>query len=267
MGSKSAFDAKRGTVFYFDPEELVLVEDKTDPLYDQRVTEKVNERLVKNIMFEGQGVLEPVIIRKVGEQAVVVDGRQRVKAAREANRRLVEAGNDPLTVPAVLRRGDDKAMFGVMIATNEHRLDDNLMVKADKVARFLNQGGTEVEAAVAFGVSRQTITNWLRMLDLDEEVKRHVSQGKLSASAAAELHSLPRDEQKAKAAEMVAVGAKTVESAREVARGGKPTERKPKVKSRKEIQAAVDGFEEAPAATKEAARALRWVLGQVKTPW
>jgi len=257
--SKQAFDAKRGTIFHFDPADLTIIEDTDDPMYDQRAAAKVNERLVKNIMYERQGVLQPVVVRKVGDEAQVVDGRQRVKAAVEANRRLVEMGEDPLTIPAVVRRGNDKAMFGVMISANEHRMEDDMLVKADKLARFLNQGGTEQEAAVQFGVSRVAIANWLKLLELDGEVRNHVKAGRISASAAAELSGLDRGEQREKAKALIDAGATTISAARKAKKGTTPSNGVKRLKSRKQIETALDSY----VLGEDIQNTLRWVLNEV----
>lgn len=260
---KAAFDTKRGNIFFFDPEDLVIVEEKSDPLYDQRAAAKVNLRLVRNIMYQRQGVLQPVVISKVGDEAIVIDGRQRVKAAREANRLLSEMGEDPLEVPAVLRRGDDLGLFTVMVSANEHRLEDSPLVKAEKLARFLNQGGTAAEAAVVFGVTSGTISNWTRLLELDSEVKKKVERGQISASAAAELHSLPREKQREKATALVESGTATVEGVKAAAKGSGSSVRSVRMRNRAEIE---DMLAEV-IAPKEAARALRWVLREVDKPW
>jgi ParB family chromosome partitioning protein len=199
-------------------------------------------------------VLEPVIVAKDGDQAVVLDGRQRVKAAREANRRLVEQGVDPLRVPCVLRRGDDSDMFAVMVSANEHRATESPVEKARKVQRYINLGHTEEEAATLWGVSRMTIRNWLATLDLAPKVQKAIEDGRISPSAALPLGKLPRDEQAARLDEMTAGDRKpTVREARE--RTG--TDR-PKIRSRRELEGALGAVRKGGVP----ARVLAWVLGQ-----
>ena len=40
-------------IFYYDPDKLILVDDKDDPLYDERVHNKFDEAMVLNITAEG----------------------------------------------------------------------------------------------------------------------------------------------------------------------------------------------------------------------
>jgi ParB family chromosome partitioning protein len=193
---KATFDAPRVNAFRFDPEDLELVVDHHDSLYDSRVELPVDEALVLNIM--ACGVITPVVVTKRDDHAVVVDGRQRVKAAREANRRLRERGLEPVLVTAVTRVGEEADLFGMLIASNEHRQDDSVLGRARKCARFITMGRSEKDAANRFGVGTQTIRLWLEMLSgCTPDVLAEVEAGRLSASAAIQMSKLSRDRQDA----------------------------------------------------------------------
>lgn len=225
---KTALDAKRGNLFLVPPEDLTIIGlDTADgpehPLYDERVLLPLDEPLVRNIMCHG--VIEPVIIRKNGDDVVeVIDGRQRVRAARAACKRLEAEGKEPVLVPVVRRVGRDAEHYGVMISANEIRRDDTPLAKARKAGRYLAMGRTEEDAAEQFGVDIVTIKGWLRLLDLAPEVQEAVDLNKLSALAAKQFAGLPRAEQVAMLATMQAAGdptaaqVKAAVKARKVAR-------------------------------------------------
>ncbi|MFH1731878.1 MAG: ParB/RepB/Spo0J family partition protein [Planctomycetota bacterium] len=256
---KHAFESSRGTLFLIDPSDLVLIDDKSDPRYDPRAELPVNEGLVANIMYHMQGVLEPVIIGKDGDSAVVLDGRQRDKAAREANRRLVEQGAEPLKVPCVYRRGSDDDAFAVMASANAHRAEDSPLELAEKAQRYINMGHTEDEAAVLWGVTRAAVRHWLSLLDLAPAVRRAVDAGTISASAAAPLAKLPREEQKAALDGLVATGKKPKRKDTErIVVKAKPADKdKPKLRHRSEIEQMLAAYKD----RREIADTLRWVLG------
>lgn len=225
---KKRLDGTRFDGYWMDPGAIVIVgldvpaSDELAHLYDPRVEDEVDHKMVANIMV--YGVAEPVIVTNIDGTPHVVDGRGRVRAARLANERLAAEGKETLRVPVILRRGADHELFGVMISSNEIRRDDNIMVKATKVQRFLNMGRTTQEVANAFGVSEVSIANWARMLELAKPVQKLVEQGKLSANAASKLHGLPAEEQTKKALELVraekATGKKaTAKQAREAVTG------------------------------------------------
>jgi len=254
---KQAFQTKRGTIYWFDPEALIIEDDKTHPFYDARAEMPVNEKMVESMKYKNQGVLMAVIIKKDGMEPVVVDGRRRVKAARQANIELKEEGKEPLKVPCIYRRGDDLELFGVTISANEHRVDDGPLEKADKLNKFLNGGGDIDEAHIIFGVSKVTIDNWLKLLDLDRSVKKEIRAGNISASAAATLHKLPKSEQKEKVKTLISTGATSTARAQRAVQTGKTNTVK-KCRGRKEIEDFLSKWEK--SLPRDAVRALRWVM-------
>lgn len=224
MGKKT-IDAPSKTIYMVNPETLVIVGIDTKdgpehPLYDERIHLPLNKKLAKNIQV--RGVIEPVIVRKDGEDLQVVDGRQRVRSCREANIDLAAEGKEEVLVPCLVERGKDQDMVGIMVSTNEHRKDNSPMAKARMLAKYMTMGYTEDNAATEFGVTSTSIKNWLKLLELDESVQKAVDSGQVKASAVAGLHSLPREEQRAKLAEILATGQET---------GKRPTQRVAEKKS------------------------------------
>lgn len=247
--AKRAFDASRTNLWWFDPEDIYIVTDENDALYDPRVKLPVDQALVKNILHHG--VLEPVVIVKRDGGAVVVDGRQRVRAAREASKASQAQGGPEIRVPAVLRRGDNRGLLGVMVSANEIRRDDSVTDKARKVQRLMDAGYTEEELATVFGVGKQTINNWLSIFDVAPEVRAKIDKGEVPASSARKLAKMDRKEQ-LKTVKQAQKEKKTVSKAvRE--KFGEP---RPKMRNRKEIENRL-GEKNLPADYRAA---LRWVL-------
>jgi ParB family chromosome partitioning protein len=193
--SRDSLKAKGKTdVYFFDPNDLVLVKDKDDLLYDARVEDAVNEDLVANLMYmpDGKtpiGIIEPVIGRRNGESGKieVVAGRDRVKAAREANRRFKSMGGPQIRVPVWIRRMDDSSVLASLVSENEHRRADSPLNRAKKLLRYMNLGHDEKEAAALFGVSESTVRNMLTLLDAPAAVRHALDSGKIVASAAYRL--------------------------------------------------------------------------------
>lgn len=200
---KIAFDAPRGSVFMIDPESLVLVDDKEHPLYDPRVNADLNPSFVKNVTV--RGVIKPVIIRKEGDKAIVIDGRQRVRAAREANKKINAEGGVTLRIPCIIKRTDDDTAASMMVELNEHRVADGLVTKAFKAQRLLNRGLSNEAVADSFGVSTSTLRNWLLLADCHPKVRAAVEDGRVRlADATRELAKLPHNEQVAQLEKLMA---------------------------------------------------------------
>lgn len=262
--TKLAIEGTRKDCWNLDPDDVIVVTTemlREDPdlsqFFDRRADLPPQEDLVQSIMLFG--VKQTIIIKKEAELVYVVDGRQRVLACREANARLRKLGQPEKRVPAILQVGSEADVVESMILTNEHRLDDTTMAKAEKAARYIASGRTEKEAAVLFGVAVPTVKAWLKLLDLSAPVRRAVDEGKIAASAAARLASLPRDEQKAALSEALegeekVSGGKVAAVARS-AKAKATGKRQQSLRRKAEIEAALEN------ATGVAAAVLRWVLG------
>ncbi len=217
-------------IFYYDPDKLVLVDDKNDPLYDERVHNKPDESMVLNIM--SAGVYEPVIVKFDGVYengfpiVKVIDGKQRTINSREGNKRLRAAGKEPVFVPCIVKKVDQATAMGIMISTNEIRKEDSQMNRVRKLKTFMSMGRSVEQASVAFGVSKPTIKNWLDIGEMHPDVQAAIDDG-MPTNVARELKDLPQAEQpvaleKLKEAGTVK-GARGVQAAKSV-RAGKTAE-------------------------------------------
>ena len=235
--SRDALNAKgKRDAFMFDPDDLVLVTNEKSPLFDERVHLPVDENLVLNMMFapDGvpQGVLEPVSVVRNTEtgKIEVVIGRQRVKAAREANKRLKKAGLEPIRVPGLIQRTTAHKALGMIISENELRQNDTPLGRAKKAQRYIDLGRDESEIAVLFGISKASVKNLLSLLDAPAAVRNAVESGKITASDGYKLSKLEPAEAKEKVAELQESAPRTpgkkrsrnARKAREIVDGSKP---------------------------------------------
>lgn len=210
--SRTAVDAKRGTIFMVDPADLVLVTDEKHPLFDPRVNLPIDETLMASI--EASGVLAPIRARKNGDKLEVIVGRQRVKATRKLNE---SRDGNPILVPCVVTRGTDSELYAEMVAENVARRQDTPTMVAWKLQRGLRYGLTEQSWASTLGVSVETIKNRLKLLDAHPDVQKAVDSGVIGEAVARKLVSLDRDEQKKTLDEMIATGATKGAKARQKA--------------------------------------------------
>lgn len=212
--AKATLQAKRGNLWQFDPNDLVIIgldtrDDSSHELWDERIKLPLEESMILNLM--AIGVKETVTVRKNAHgKHEVVDGRRRVMHAREANARLKKLGEPLMYVPVLIEAGDETHLNSVAIALNEIRRDDDTITKAEKCIRLLHRNGGDTKAAaVAFGVTTASVKNWVRIAELTPKVKRAVAAGEISASAAAELHGLDKEAQIAKLDKLVSTAKAT----------------------------------------------------------
>jgi ParB family transcriptional regulator, chromosome partitioning protein len=197
--AKTAFDAQRANIYQLDPNVVVIIGLDTPHgpehvLYDARILEPLREATVLDMMK--RGVVTPIVVRKDGSDAVVIDGRRRVMHAREANRRLAELGQPLIRVPAGSpRRGTDTDHFETLVVLNEHREADGPLNRARKAVTLLNRGRTEEEVAQLFAVSVPTLKNLLSLLDLSPEAQQAFSLKEIGLTEAYSLARQSRDDQ------------------------------------------------------------------------
>ncbi|MGH8645689.1 MAG: ParB/RepB/Spo0J family partition protein, partial [Gammaproteobacteria bacterium] len=146
-----------------------------------------------------QGVVQPIIVRPIaaGEYEIVA-GERRWRAAQLAQLR---------EIPVVVRKVPDRAALSIALIENIQREDLNSLEEAQALSRLVDEFGlTHEEVAEAVGRSRTAVSNLLRLLELDEEVKRLLDQGKLEMGHARALLPLPHEAQRRAARQIVAKG-------------------------------------------------------------
>jgi ParB family chromosome partitioning protein len=118
-----------------------------------------------------QGVVQPIVVRPVGNAYEIIAGERRWRAAQLAG--LHE-------IPAVIRNVDDQTAMAMALIENIQRDDLNPLEEAGALHRLLEEFGlTHQEIAQAVGKSRTTVTNLLRLLELEPEVKTWLDQGSM----------------------------------------------------------------------------------------
>jgi ParB family transcriptional regulator, chromosome partitioning protein len=263
--SKNSIDAYgaegKTNLLSFDPDKLKLVEDSSHALYDPRVHDPVDASLVASIKMKG--VITPIIIWKDPEtgDVCVVEGRGRVKAAREANRQLREAGEVPKEVPAVIGKGNAKSVMALMVLANEGRKEPTPLGRGEMALRLIDAGYSEDQVAVILCCGKAVLDNYLALAGSTEALKTAVRDGKVNATLAYTLAAKKPDEQRAALAKLleVAASAKGQNRSKQMnAAAGKKT-----LRGRREIeQFRHDTLPTLDATSQAVAEAvLAWVLG------
>jgi ParB family chromosome partitioning protein len=124
----------------------------------------------------------------------VVDGRQRVRAARLANEKRAEKGAEPIEVPFIVREGDVASLLAVAAAANVN-MEETMLDRALRVDHMIKQGMKRSAIATSFGVSEMAISNWLKLLKVDNQVLSALAQGAIGATTALKFAALPAEKQ------------------------------------------------------------------------
>jgi ParB family chromosome partitioning protein len=141
--------------------------------FDQAALEELSESI------KAQGVVQPVVVRPVGSSYELMAGERRWRAAQMAGLQ---------TIPAVVRDLDDQAAAAIGLIENIQRQDLNPLEEARALERLIEEFGlTHQEVAEAVGRSRVGVSNLLRLLELNADVKQMVEEGRLEMGHARAL--------------------------------------------------------------------------------
>ncbi len=145
------------------------------------------------------GIIQPLIVRKVNGLHELIAGERRWRAAGQAG--LKE-------VPVIVREASDLEVLEFALIENLQREDLNPIEEAQAYTRLATEFKLKQEdIAKRVGKSRAAVANTMRLLDLDGEVQTHLLQGRLTVGHAKALLGLrAADEQRAFAARVLKSG-------------------------------------------------------------
>ncbi len=133
-----------------------------------------------------KGVLQPLLVRKVGNDYELIAGERRLRASKLAG--LSE-------VPVIVREMTDQEVLEVALVENLLRENLTAIEEAEGLQRLIDEFSHTQEAlSKIIGKSRSHIANTLRLLTLPESVQNLVKEGKLSAGQARSLVGLENAE-------------------------------------------------------------------------
>jgi ParB family chromosome partitioning protein len=142
-----------------------------------------------------QGIVQPLIVRPVGEAFELIAGERRWRAAQMLG--LAEA-------PVIVREADDRVALELALIENLQRENLNPIEEAQGYAQLIDQFQlTQEMAAAKVGRSRVVVANSLRLLKLDPEVQAQVRDSRLSVGHAKVILGLANTAQQRLAAERV----------------------------------------------------------------
>ena len=136
----------------------------------RRFSQETIEELANSV--EKYGIIQPIIVTKQEGYYEIVAGERRWRAAKKLGLEVV---------PCIVRDGDERRNKEIALIENIQREDLNPIDKARGFKQLIDEYGmTQQELADTVSLSRCTVTNTLRILNLDERVLELASEGKIT---------------------------------------------------------------------------------------
>ena len=193
-----------------------IVPNPTQPR--RRFDEQALEELADSIRT--LGLIQPITVKPKDGKYLIISGERRWRAAQAAG---VER------VPAYIRDVDDTNLHAMALVENIQRQDLNSIEVALGLQRLIDECGlTQDELADKVGKKRSTISNYMRLLRLPDEVQLAVKEGVISMGHAKAIASLEERKQQLALLKKCVKNNLSVRQAEDLARAmaEKPTEKK-----------------------------------------
>lgn len=151
--------------------------------------EVFNEQALKELSdsIKAHGVIQPIIVRKIGDKYEIIAGERRYKASAMAG----------LTkIPAIIRNLDDKETSKVALLENLQRKDLTPIEEARTYQKIIELDDmTQEELGRTMGKSQASIANKMRLLSLPDEVQEALLEDRISERHARSLLNLKTPEE------------------------------------------------------------------------
>ncbi len=152
---------------------------------------KFNEDAINELSksIKEHGVIQPIVVRPIGDKFEIIAGERRYKASRMAGK---------TTIPAIITDLNDKDSAEVALIENVQRENLTPIEEAISYKKILDMGYITQDAlATKLGKTQSTVANKLRLLNLEDDVQEALLNEKISERHARSLLKLTdKDKQK-----------------------------------------------------------------------
>jgi len=185
---KKYFSPKQEPVFYIEIEKI-----KPNPYQPRKEFDQSGLEALADSIRE-HGILQPLLVSRIERGGVneyqLVAGERRLLAAKMVGLNQV---------PVIVREPTEQEKLEVSIIENVQRLDLNPLEKAEAYKKLQDEFNfLQKDIAKLVGKSREAVANTLRLLDLPDEVRQALREGKITEGHARAMLAV-EDPQKQKA--------------------------------------------------------------------
>lgn len=168
---------KKENVFYIEISRI-----KSNPYQPRKEFDEKNIKDLAESIRE-YGILQPLIVTRVSQREYqLIAGERRLRAAETVG--LAQ-------VPVIIREPTKKEKLEVSLIENVQRVNLNALEKAEAFKKLQAEFSlTQKEIGRLMGMSRESVTNTMRLLDLTDEAKKALRESKISEGHARAILSI-----------------------------------------------------------------------------
>jgi ParB family chromosome partitioning protein len=157
--------------------------------FDEEKLKELSESIKKN------GIIQPIIVTKRGDQLEIIAGERRLRAAKLAGLSKV---------PVIIREASEQQKLELAIIENIQRHDLNPIEEANSYLKLSKEFGlSQEEVAQRVGKSRSAVANKLRLLQLPAEIQRALQEEKITEGHAKAILAISDPEKQRVLFEMI----------------------------------------------------------------
>ncbi|MBO5983609.1 MAG: ParB/RepB/Spo0J family partition protein [Rikenellaceae bacterium] len=133
------------------------------------------------------GVIQPITVKRDGSRYIIISGERRWRASQIVGLE---------TLPAYIREADDENLHAMALVENIQRQDLNAIEIALGMQRLIEECGLTQEAmAEKVGKKRSTVSNYMRLLNLPDEVQLALKEGLITMGHAKAIAGIDAERQ------------------------------------------------------------------------
>ncbi len=166
---------EKDKIIYVSVDDIIPNRFQPRLAFDEKELNSLSESIKK------YGVIQPIVLRKIGEKYEIIAGERRYKASLLAGL---------MKIPAIINQTDDNTSAEIALLENLQRKNLTVIEEAQSYKKLLDRGFTQDEIATKLGISQSSIANKLRLLNLPKEVQESLLYNQISERHARSLLSL-----------------------------------------------------------------------------
>lgn len=163
-------------IYYIPIEDIIPNRFQPRLAFDEKELNELANSIIK------YGVIQPIVLRNIGDKYEIIAGERRYKASCLAGLKKV---------PAIINNTDDNTSAEIALLENLQRKNLSVIEESQSYKKLMDRGFTQEEIASKLGVSQSSIANKMRLLNLPKDVQNALLYNKISERHARSLLSLP----------------------------------------------------------------------------